>query len=64
MCKNLKKLKYTQLVNMYLEAQGDMTLVPGDTRRKINQPLVRSCFIEMVGRPKNKNPMWDRRIDE
>tara|TARA_Y100000310_G_scaffold324785_1_gene387109 strand:+ start:712 stop:909 length:198 start_codon:yes stop_codon:yes gene_type:complete len=60
----LSKLTYSELIRMYLGAQGDMTLVPGDTRRKVNQPLVRACFIELISRAKNKVPMWDRRKHE
>jgi hypothetical protein len=48
----LKKLDYPQLISMYLGAQGDMTLVPGDSKRRTDTPLVRACFIEICSRVK------------
>ena len=46
----LSKLTHSELIRMYLGAQGDMTLVPGDARRTINKELAKEGFIELVRR--------------
>ena len=47
---NLKKLTHKELVNLWISSQGDMTLIPGDKKRVVNEKLVRDCFYELLQR--------------
>ena len=46
----MKNLTHKQLVDVFMKAQGDMTLVPDDPRRVTDKDTVRSAFNELVRR--------------
>ena len=46
----MKNLTHKQLVDVFMKAQGDMTLVPDDPRRVTDKDTVRRAFTELVRR--------------
>ena len=46
----MKNLTHKELVEVFKNAQGDMTLVPGDPRRVTDKDTVRRAFSELVRR--------------
>jgi hypothetical protein len=47
---DLTQLTHKELVDLFLSSQGDVTLVPGDSRRVIDRKLVTRCFSELLRR--------------
>ena len=53
----LTKLTHKELVNLWLSAQGDVTVPPNsDVDRGDNKELVKRCFTELLRRSVVKHP--------
>ena len=46
----MKDLTRKEVLNRWINSQGDMTLTPGDPKRNVNKKECKRCFLELVGR--------------
>tara|TARA_Y100001963_G_C6580652_1_gene353239 strand:+ start:358 stop:546 length:189 start_codon:yes stop_codon:yes gene_type:complete len=50
----MKNMTHKELVNTWIKAQGDMTLVPGDPRRVVDKETSRNAFTELLRRESSR----------